>query len=182
MGKPIRVQVPAWAPRHTAMLPRCGRSHPRAAFAFRNRLIAWTVGMDMRRTLIAAALTAIVTTGCAGSEWGPLAVVEATGDMARTEGTLRIVDGCLLLESDGEHLLLVWPADRTRWNAIDRAISFTTLAGEDVTIESGQAVVLTGGGSSVEEDGPGWAADIDWVQAPHDACLTDGAWFVNDAQ
>lgn len=146
---------------------------------------ARSVQTGMRGSFLVAAITATVVSSCGGTgapEWGPLALVDATGDMARTEGTLRIMDGCVLLERDGEEELLVWPADRSRWNAADGTISFTTLAGEEVVMESGQAVVLGGGGSSVAEDGEMWADSIAWVRRPAANCLTDSAWFISDAQ
>lgn len=140
----------------------------------------------MRKTVVVTALTAVVATACGGgtgeAEGGPLALVEATGDQARTEGVVVITDACVFLERDGERGVLVWPADRTRWNAGEGTIAFSTVAGNDVTVESGQHVALGGGGAHVSEDGAGWADNIEWTRRPAPECLTDGAWFVTDVE
>jgi hypothetical protein len=135
---------------------------------------------------ILVALSLVTAAACGAPRapgWGPLAVVSATGDQARTEGMLRITDECVFVERQGERELLVWPADRTTWNPGDRTISFQQLGGQQVTLESGQAVVLGGGGSHLAEDGldgERWASSVDWIQAPAAACITDGRWFVSD--
>jgi hypothetical protein len=138
----------------------------------------------MRWPVVVAAVTVIVAASCgeSQSEWGPLALVDATGDTARTEGTVRITDECVLLDTGGETQLLVWPADRSRWNRDDRTISFTSLAGVELFVASDQFVVLGGGGSSAAEDGERWADRIDWARRPAPACVTDSAWFVSDIQ
>lgn len=116
----------------------------------------------------------------ASSIWGPLTLVDGTGDMARTEGVVVITDACVFLEHDGERGLLVWPSDRTRWNSDDGTISFTTLDGVEVSVESGQHVVFAGGGADVSEDGERWVETRQWARAPAPECVTDGAWFVTD--
>jgi len=152
----------------------------------RNRTNVRSVQTRIRRTrVVVAALIAMVATACEGtgaSEWGPLALVEATGDMARNEGMVVITDACVFLERDDERGLLVWPADRTRWNPGDRSISFTTLEGGEVTVESGQHVVLAGGGAGVGEDGDAWTETIQWARRPAPECVTRGAWFVTDIE
>lgn len=117
------------------------------------------------------------------NDWGPLAVVAATGDMALTQGTLNITNDCVFLEANGTLVLLVWPAEQTRWNAGTGTISFTTLAGDIRTLTTDDLLSLGGGGWSPTESGQNfreWAASVDWVNPPNDACLTDGAWFVTD--
>lgn len=115
--------------------------------------------------------------------WGPMAVVDATGDTARTEGTLLIMDRCVFLELGGERHLLVWPANRAGWNSGDGSVAFTTLSGHHLSLQTGDALVLGGGGSSEAEDGldfEAWTASIDWVQAPDPSCASDTRWFVSD--
>jgi hypothetical protein len=102
--------------------------------------------------------------------------------MARNEGVVVITDACVFLERDDERGLLVWPADRTRWNPGDETIAFTTLEGGEVMVESGQRVVLAGGGADVREDGDAWAETIQWARRPAPKCVTDGAWFVTDIE
>lgn len=119
----------------------------------------------------------------ADADWGPLAVIEGTGDEARNEGTLVVTGECVFLERDGERTLLVWPAAQVRWNADDDSISFSTLRQGVLALRSGDYVVLGGGGSSADEgylSGAAWADSIDWVHRPADACLLDARWFVTD--
>lgn len=171
----------------SAVAPRLVTACRAKAEAIRagNQTSGRNVQTDMRKTLVVAALTAVVATACGGTgaaEWGPLALVEATGEEARTEGVVVITDVCVFLERDGERELLVWPADRTRWNAGDGTIAFTTGAGNDVTLESGQYVVLGGGGAHLSEDGDAWVDNMEWARRSAPECLTDGAWFVTDIQ
>lgn len=123
-------------------------------------------------------LHALVTDG------GPLAVNESNGAEARNEGTLRITEGCVFLERGGEQQLLVWPADRARWDAVGGTITFTTVRNGELTLKSGDYVELGGGGSSEAEGGmiPQERVEtVTWVQRPADACLIDAWWFVSDA-
>ena len=135
-----------------------------------------------------AIVLALFVSGCSlGGDggWGPLAVLESDGyDLARTEGTIRITDTCVLLENGDEVALLIWPADRTRWNASDGTIEFETLSGRTVTLASGQRVALGGGGWSAAEasnpDHEALLAGIDWISAPDPACPTDTWWGVGE--
>lgn len=139
----------------------------------------------MSTARVVALLVTMVTSACSGAgtpEWGPLALVDATGDMARNEGTVVITDACVFLERGDGRGLLVWPADRTRWNGEDRTISFSTLEGVEVTVESGQQVVLAGGGAGAGEDGEDWTETIRWARRPAPECATDAAWFVSDVK
>lgn len=117
--------------------------------------------------------------------WGPLAVMEMSGGMdALTTGVLRITDRCVTLETaGGESELLVWPADRTRWDQATRTIHFTNPpAGPDFVLRDGQSVSFGGGGDSAAEGGGSsaeWAASVDWVAAPDPACPMDIRWYVS---
>jgi hypothetical protein len=116
-------------------------------------------------------------------DWGPLAVIDSGGFDARTEGTLVITDECVFLDTFGERWLLIWHADRTRWDSDRETITFVSIRGEEVTVGNGDYVVLGGGGWSTEEDGvepQEWAETIDWVQGPADECLTDVRWAVSN--
>jgi len=64
--------------------------------------------------------------------WGPLAVIPPQDgfDTLRAEGTLRIADPCVFLESRGELTLLYWPADRATWSEESRAITFENFGQE----------------------------------------------------
>jgi hypothetical protein len=118
--------------------------------------------------------------------WGPLAVIPPPDgtDLAQNEGTLRITDACLYLESPGGPWLLVWPADRTTWSEESRSITFENYAAFDgsiVTVVDGDRIVLGGGGSSEAESGVSreeWVRRIDWVAPPSSSCSLDPRFFV----
>ncbi len=117
------------------------------------------------------------------SPWGPLAVIPAQdgADQARTEGTLRITETCVFLESRGEAELLFWPADRTTWNEASRAITFENFDGSVVTLDDGDPVVLVGGGDSEAESGMSgedWVNGMEWVAPPESSCALDPRWAV----
>jgi hypothetical protein len=139
----------------------------------------------MRWRSVPALILALVVAGCAapaGGEWGPLAVADAHGGGdALIHGTIQISDDCVLLEEQGDEVLLVWPADRTRWDASSQRITFENGDGTGDTFSDGDRVVMGGGGSSLSEGGESseeWVLSIDWVDRPSEACLRDGRWFV----
>lgn len=115
--------------------------------------------------------------------WGPLAVIPPQGgaDTGRAEGTLRITDTCVFLESRGEVELLVWPADRTTWSGESRAITFENFDGSVATLGDGDHVVLGGGGDREAESGISgkeWVRRTDWVAPPDLSCPLDPRWGV----
>lgn len=119
----------------------------------------------------------------AGGLWGPLAVVppQDGADTARTEGTLRITDACAFLVTPAGPSLLIWPADRTTWNARTRAVSFANFNGRTVSAGDGTPVVLGGSGDSSDESGittEEWLAQTPWVARPADSCPLDSRWWV----
>jgi heat shock protein HslJ len=122
-----------------------------------------------------------------GRVWGPLAVIppQDGADTARTEGTLRITDTCVFLEERGGAVLLLWPADRTTWDAEQRTITFANFDGTTATVADGQPVVLGGGGGSSAESGVtsgAWVAGMTWVAPPVDGCPLDPYWGVGDVR
>jgi hypothetical protein len=120
------------------------------------------------------------------SAWGPLAVVPPSSGVmeALTAGTLRITDACVFLEEPGGNIaLLVWPADRTAWNAEEQAITLENLDGSAVTLRDGDPVSLGGGGDSVAESGVSgeeWVRQTDWVAPPAPSCPIDAHWYVGE--
>lgn len=105
------------------------------------------------------------------SAWGPLAVVHnGHGPDALASGVVRMEGLCVYLEMDTQNVLLVWPSDRTRWEASAGQIMFTRSDDRIVSISSGQRLSV-GGGHSVPTD--------DWVAAPNALCPT-AQWFVSD--
>ena len=121
----------------------------------------------------------------ATGEWGPLAAIppQDWSYQARTEGRLRITDTCVFLDERGEPVLLVWPADRTRWDAGERTVTFANADGTQVVVGDGTAVVLAGGGESSEESGiapEAWLGSVTWVARPADGCPIDRWWGVGE--
>jgi hypothetical protein len=115
--------------------------------------------------------------------WGPLAVIppQDGADTARTEGTLRITDTCVVLEFRGEVTLLFWPADRTTWSPESQTITFANFDGSVVTVGDGDAVVLGGSGDSEAESGLSgeeWIGRMTWVAPPAPSCPLDTRWGV----
>jgi hypothetical protein len=120
--------------------------------------------------------------------WGPLAVIPPQDgtDLARNEGTLRITDTCVYLESAGELTLLTWPADRTTWSGESRTITFENFDGSIVSVGDVEHVVLGGGGDSEAESGISgeeWVRRMEWVAPPAPSCSLDprfGVGIVGD--
>ena len=132
---------------------------------------------------LAESATPATPSNGSGGKWGPLAVVppQEGADTARTEGTLRITDSCVFLDGPGGPELLVWPADRTTWNAQTRTITFANFDGSTVSAGDGTAVVLGGSGDSTDESGTTsqeWLARTPWVAAPAASCPVESWWWV----
>lgn len=115
------------------------------------------------------------------SAWGPLAVVDSSGSgEALIQGTIRISDGCVLLDERGEMVLLVWPIDRVDWNETTQVVSLSVADGV-VELVDGVKVSMNGGGSSLSEggqSGEAFLSSVDWVSRPAPECVTDTRWFV----
>lgn len=132
---------------------------------------------------LAESATPATPSNGSGGKWGPLAVVppQEGADTARTEGTLRITDACVFLDTPGGPSLLVWPADRTIWDAQASTITFANFDGSMVSAGDGTAVVLGGSGDSSEESGTTsqeWRARTPWVAPPAASCPVESWWWV----
>lgn len=116
--------------------------------------------------------------------WGPLAVVapDSGGGDALIHGTVHMTDTCVLLNEQGDDVLLLWPADRTSWDAEKRRVIFDEDAnGSTTTIGNGDKVSLGGGGSSVDEGGvpsDTFMDSVEWAASPNPSCVTDVRWAV----
>jgi hypothetical protein len=139
--------------------------------------------------VLAMALAAVAACGDspttdADVDWGPLAVArgDASGDEALLEGTLRIDDECVTVETSGEVVLVVWPGDSTRWDAVAETITYgATDDGAEVVLRSGDEMHVGGGGWSADEfegDPAEWAGSTDWLNQPADDCLTGVRFFL----
>ena len=123
--------------------------------------------------------SAVASTG----QWGPLAVIppQDGSDTGLAVGRLLITDKCVYLESAGEKRLLFWPADRTRWIADRREITFTNFDGTQVSASDGTPVNLAGGGDSASESGisgQDWVTQMVWVAPPDPSCSAEVRWGV----
>ncbi len=146
-------------------------------------LVAYEQQFSIDELIDLAESASPVTPSGLGGTWGPLAVVppQDGADTARTEGTLRITDTCVFLDGPGGPVLLVWPADRTSWNAQARTIAFSNFDGSTVSAGDGTPVVLGGSGGSNDEDGTtseAWLARTPWVARPADSCPLGSRWWV----
>lgn len=96
---------------------------------------------------------------------------------AQKQGTLRIGQQCVFIQDEDGKALVVWPADRTTWNADAEAIMFEDADAGTVRLTDGDRVISGGGsdkgGSSAEE----WVP-VDWVSPPTQACETDVRWIL----
>jgi len=107
---------------------------------------------------------------------GPLALVEPQpgSPQARTEGVLEITDECVrLVHPDDTSSLLIWFRGSVTWDATDRSIAVSTPDGGDLTLHSGDAISITGGGgpaTTVESAGS-------WVRRPAETCEAP-EWFL----
>ena len=110
------------------------------------------------------------------SPTGPLALVEPqTGSpQALTSGVLEITDKCVrLVYPDGTSSLVIWSRGSVTWDATDRSIAVSTPDGGDLTLRSGDAVSITGGGgpaATLESAGS-------WVRRPGETCEAP-EWFL----
>jgi hypothetical protein len=131
--------------------------------------IAVAMGVIGLAVLLRGTLTPLPPTG-------PLALVEPQPGLpaARTEGVLEITDECVrLVHPDGTSSLIIWIRGSVTWNATDRSIAVSTPDGRDLTLRTGDPLVLTGGG--------GTAATLEtagsWVRRPGEACKPP-EWFL----
>lgn len=107
---------------------------------------------------------------------GPLALVEPqTGSpQALTTGVLEITDKCVrLVYPDGTSSLVIWSRGSVAWDGADRSIVLSTPDRGDLTLRSGDAVSITGGGgpaATIESAGS-------WVRRPREMCEAP-EWFL----
>lgn len=117
------------------------------------------------------------------ADWGPLAIVPAEEgmDTALAQGTLRITETCVLLESTAGTTFVYWPADRAHWVPETRSIRFDNADGTVFTAEDGASVSVGGSGDGVAEGGPAgedWIKSKTWVVPPDSSCPLDRRWGV----
>lgn len=84
------------------------------------------------------------------------------GDDALLEGTLRHVNGCLIVESDGGRIVIpAFPYNEVTWNGV-------TFSWEDASFEVGEHVRFAGGYTSSAPS---------FVTIPH-SCDASGDYFI----
>jgi len=114
-----------------------------------------------------------------GGPWGPLAVegpIDGGATAALGGGELEIGDACVRIE--GRDALLVWPSDRTSWDADSQTILF-----EDADNGRGQMELTNGtrvalGGAGSRDFGP--RREVDWVNPPSEECRADVRYYIHD--
>ena len=87
----------------------------------------------------------------------------------------------MFLVENGGPVLLVWPADRTTWDAESGTVTFANFDGGTASAGDGTRVVLGGGGDSNDEAGTtteDWLAGMTWVAPPDATCPLDARWWV----
>lgn len=119
--------------------------------------------------------------------WGPLAVVgpQDGSDGAQTLGTLIITETCVGLLTRSGETLLVWPSNRTTWEAGSKAVMFTNVDGATTRVRDGHRVSVGGSGDSNGDSGTTsaeWVAGIPWIQAPDASCPLERRWWVGALQ
>jgi hypothetical protein len=132
-------------------------------------------------------LSAACGTGDPEARFGPAGVVsgQSGNDMeAAVGGTLSITPECVLLETSGQEILLVFREGQVSWDAEALELQFE---GEKrtVTLADGAEVTFGGGGSSASEDGTSTAdyvAQREWVSRPDEGCWRDVRFEVHSAE
>lgn len=118
-------------------------------------------------------------------DWGPLAVERgATTRDAAIGGRLSITDDCVLLVPEpSSEILLLWPMERTSWDAPSRTITFVNTDGSVIDLRDGMLVRMGGGGFSEAEADISiqeWLGLRDWVKPPADTCIGIEAWYMGE--
>jgi hypothetical protein len=141
-------------------LTRKGRCLRRRASGF-GRVVA-LVQLPIVLTLLVAS--------CGGSkDTGPLAILPGKwdgGDDALAEGTLRLEDGCLLIDNGRLQLLIAVHRDGVSWNEERLELR---ISGESYRV--GETVEFGGGMSRP-------ASQIEWAVPPAENCTDYETWIV----
>lgn len=121
------------------------------------------------------------------TDWGPLAVVPSEAPnlvLMRLDGTLHVTDRCVLLEVQGEEVLLAWPAALVFWDPATRNITFTNRDGPRPIFSDTNRLMFRGTASRAEsgETNEAWAASVSWVSPPARECLRDVRLSVDEVQ
>lgn len=139
--------------------------------------------------LIAMALPLFIacSAGNPDARFGPVAVVagESGDDMeAAVRGSLSITPECVLLETDGAEIMLLFREGQVSWDAEALQLRFEAENGT-LTLADGAEVVFGGGGSSASEDGAStedYVAQREWVNRPDESCWREVRWEVHSAE
>jgi hypothetical protein len=132
-------------------------------------------------------LSAACGTGDPEARFGPAGVVSGQrGDEmeAAVRGTLSITSECVLLETAGQEILLLFRDGQVYWDAEALELQFEGEKGT-VTLADGAGVTFGGGGSSASEDGASTAdyvAQREWVNRPDEGCWRDARFEVHSAE
>jgi len=100
-------------------------------------------------------------------------------------GELVITNNCVLVNEQGDEVLLLWPKDATGWDAATQAILYESSDGIIHELRDGDQLKLGGGGDSVDESGfdkEAFLASTDWISAPDVSCFRDIVWEISDVR
>jgi hypothetical protein len=102
----------------------------------------------------------------------------------RMDGTVHVSDRCVLLEVQGEEVLLEWPVARTSWDPATRNITFTNRDGRPQIFSDTNHLMFRGSSSRAQngQTNEAWAASWNWVSPPARECLRDVRLFVDEVQ
>ena len=115
------------------------------------------------------------------STWGPLAVRRGEGSPAeaRIEGDLIVGSRCVFLDTGGDRFLLIWPEEKTAWDADAHEVIFGEPSSGRLRLGNGHHVAFSGGGWALgDQDSP---PPGEALLAPIDpSCSAGQGWFIGD--
>lgn len=167
------------------MQPYRGRSLPIASAAFIGPLV---IVLLVGTVVFSSADATDLHDGQHPTDWGPMAAAPASLAImeARAFGSLEITDRCVyLVRPSGDRMLLVWPADRSRWDGASQTITLTNLSGEVSTFNDGDLASIGGGvASAAQVEAPTGMVlkQNEWVAAPASSCDLAVLWAVGEGR
>jgi hypothetical protein len=107
---------------------------------------------------------------CGTADTGPIAVLAGKysgGDHALFEGTLRLEDGCLLIDSGQSQLLVAVQSGSSSWNEGRQEMRY-----RGCRYRVGEMISVGGGGGTP-------ASQLEWEVPPAENCMDYQVWVMN---